>query len=105
MKVYIYPEVFELVPLYLKRRNDDVENLRSFIETEDFDSVQTIGHKLYGNGTMYGFDQISNVGKGLETAAIEKDLSKIVEHTQELFEYLKNLEICPLKKMETHENN
>ena len=95
IRVYIDPNLMNLLPTYLKRRNDDVVLLRTSIRLQDFDSIQRIAHKLYGNGSMFGFDAISKMGKSLETAAMEKDILKIQEHTQALFEYLANIEICP----------
>lgn len=86
-------DLMELLPAYLKRREQDVARLRDFIECEDYDSVRQLGHKLSGNGITFGFEPISRMGSELEAAAIARDLAKIKSHTEELFVYLANIEI------------
>ena len=100
IRVFIHPDMMDLLPAYLKRRDSDVELLRNYIGNQDFKAIQLLGHKLSGNGSVFGFDPISKTGKDLESAAINKDMSKVQEHTQELFAYLSNIEICPKEKNE-----
>ena len=90
----------DLLPAYLKRRNEDVELLRNWIVQKDFESIRRLGHKLSGNGTMYGLDWISKTGKDLEASAIDKDLPEIETQTQNLFNFLSTLEVFPKEKNE-----
>jgi len=44
---------------YLARRREDLLSLKLFIESSDYSSIETIGHKLKGNGATFGFVEIS----------------------------------------------
>lgn len=95
IRVFINPEIMELLPAYLRRRDGDVILLQSYIADNDFHSIQVLGHKLCGNGSIFGFEQISKTGKDLESAAQDRDMHRVRKYSQELFVYLENIEICP----------
>ena len=94
MRVFINPQIMDLIPAYLIRRGEDLKRLQQFIEIEDFKSIEGLGHKLGGSGGTFGFAAISKVGTDLEAAALGRNISKIREHVQELSEYLANVHVC-----------
>ena len=63
----------EAVTKYLERRRSDIDNCRQALQSGDLTVCETVGHQLKGNGSMFGFPEISTVGKSLEIAAKEHD--------------------------------
>jgi hypothetical protein len=59
----------QLVKNYLIRRWQELENCKNAIERADFLFLQQVGHRLKGNGEMFGFPEISCIGKNLEQEA------------------------------------
>ena len=95
IRVLIHPEILDLMPTYLKRREIEMQNLKEYIVSQDYDSIQRLGHKLSGHGSMYGFEQISISARNLEAAAECKDMNTIKTETHILAEYLAHIEIAP----------
>jgi HPt (histidine-containing phosphotransfer) domain-containing protein len=83
-------EIASLIPAYLERRAGDVVLL---LDSGDFESIKNLGHKLSGNGSMYGFDQISLTGRELESASVNRDMAEIRKYTQKFSEYLAHLQV------------
>ena len=54
---------------YLSRRACDCEALSSALADSDFETIELIGHKLFGSGSAYGLDEVTRLGGELETAA------------------------------------
>lgn len=94
-EVFIDPDILVLLPAYLLRRDADVLLLRKHIEVQDFESIRVIGHKLRGNGSLFGLDSISKTGEELESAAGDKDIFKVRKYIQELFEHLEKIKGRP----------
>lgn len=65
-----------LVGGFLQRRAAEVLVLREAFEKDDFDSVKSIGHRLKGNGTSFGFPSLSQLGSELEICAVARDQVK-----------------------------
>ena len=76
-RIEIPPELKELVPAYLHRREGDVWSLRSFVGAKDFKSIKMLAHKLKGNGSSFGFDKISELGGLMMQASDSKDENEI----------------------------
>ncbi len=93
IEVSVDPELEELIPGFIKGRKKDVETIRESIETGDFETIQILGHSMKGNGAGYGFDEISAIGKRIETAAKEKNPNEIEECLLDLLTYLNNVDV------------
>ena len=74
----------EAVMKYLERRKGDIENCRQSLLSGDLKICETVGHQLKGNGSMFGFPEISTVGKSLEIAAKEHDNNAAAHYVDEL---------------------
>jgi len=86
--VPIDPGIEDLVPGFLANRARDVESLRSLLVQGDFAAIRIIGHSMKGAGGGYGFDLITELGAGIESAALAADRGAIDALTSELAEYL-----------------
>ena len=87
------PFAKRLMVRYLGRREADLEALRSALAQNDFDCIRVKGHNLYGSGSAYGLDRISELGNSLEAAAIAEDHGAITEQINALESYVRKLRI------------
>ena len=91
--VKIDEDLFDLVPGYLKNRQQDIESLREGLAQGDFENVRIMGHSMKGSGGGYGFNEITEIGGLIEKAAMGKDGVVIGELTSRLADYLANIEV------------
>jgi HPt (histidine-containing phosphotransfer) domain-containing protein len=91
--VRIDPDLEELIPGYLKNRENDLQAIQAALDTEDFEAVQQMGHTMKGSGGGYGFDFISAIGMALEEAAKKQSHEKALEATNELADFLKRVQV------------
>lgn len=74
----------EAINKYLERRRGDIENCRQALHQGQLAICETVGHQLKGNGAMFGFPEISDVGKSLEQAAKDHDEKAAAGYVDEL---------------------
>jgi HPt (histidine-containing phosphotransfer) domain-containing protein len=82
-----------LIPDFLAHRRNDVDAIRGNLEQEDFEPIRIAGHSMKGTGASYGFDQITDIGAAIETAARNSDAQAIATEVDRLAHYLDNLQI------------
>ena len=70
-------------PAFLSNRRRDLERLLAAVASQDFSTVQSIGHDCKGTGTPYGFPEISRLGLAIETAARSQDLEQVTASIRE----------------------
>lgn len=58
---------------YLQKRAQDVALCETALQQADFESIQSLAHRMKGNGTTFGFPEISRFGDELEQAALRRD--------------------------------
>jgi len=66
----------EAIQRYAMRRRADLIRCRESLQKRDFETIQTIGHNLKGNGTSFGFPELSQIGEKMEISAREKNQSQ-----------------------------
>ncbi len=93
--VKIDPDLEDLIPGFLNNRANDVESIRTLLESEDLDQIQILGHSMKGAGGGYGFDRITEIGGIIETAAVAGDVPVIREANEQLADYLARVEPVP----------
>lgn len=74
----------EAIAKYLERRVTDIENCRTALQSGNLTVLETVGHQLKGNGSTFGFPEISTVGQSLEQAAKEHDNDAALHWVDEL---------------------
>jgi CheY-like chemotaxis protein len=87
------PEIARLVPEFLANRRADVDRLRAFIEEGQWDAIKSIGHKMKGTGRGYGFPRISEIGRALESAGIDRDAGRSRAGADALEAYLERVRV------------
>ena len=91
--VRIDPALRDLIPQFLANRQRDLATLRQALDGENFTMVQTLGHRMKGDGGGYGFDAISEIGAVLESAAARHDRASVGRQIEKLADYLARVEI------------
>lgn len=88
ISVQIDASLKELIPGFLENRRQDIKKIHLALEQVDFSTVQTLGHRMKGDGGGYGFDGIGEIGTALELAAARRDQDSIQRQLSKLVEYL-----------------
>ncbi|MCJ7579754.1 MAG: Hpt domain-containing protein, partial [Candidatus Aminicenantes bacterium] len=86
-KIKIDESILDLVPTYLGNRRSDIKKINTALEADDISIIESLAHKMKGSGTSYGFEQISLIGKLMESAAKVNDRNEIqfLVHKLQLF--------------------
>lgn len=88
IRVEISRDFEDIAPIFLENRRKDLKTLHAAIGAQDFSTLQTLGHRMKGDGGGYGFDAISEIGATLESAAQRQDIPPIEHSIAELEEFL-----------------
>lgn len=91
--VCIDQDIEDLVPGFLERRQQDIETLSNALASGDYNTIRILGHSMKGSGGGFGFDAITDIGRSLETAAIDRNAEEIQRQLEELNFYLKHIEV------------
>ncbi|MFN7905286.1 MAG: Hpt domain-containing protein [Pseudobdellovibrionaceae bacterium] len=67
---------------YLERRKADLEKCFIAISCRQFEEIESIGHKIKGNGTTFGFPELSELGSEMEAAAKAKNQEVVLQLTK-----------------------
>lgn len=93
LRISIDPDLRDLIPGFLQNRRLDIHSLHAALAIGNFDTIRTLGHRMRGDGGGYGFHLISEIGHGLEEAALKKNSEEITTRIQELINYLGRIEV------------
>lgn len=91
--VEISRDLEDIVPVFLSNRKKDVQTLRDALITQDFRTVQTLGHRMKGDGGGFGFDRITEIGAAMELAAKLEDPITIDQHIVLLEDFLNRVTV------------
>jgi len=91
--VHVDPDIEDLIPGFLENRRKDIKTIEETLASNDYKTIQRLGHTMKGAGGGYGFDKITDIGLHIENAAKEKNADEIRRQTNELLNYLENIEV------------
>ena len=80
----------EMQEMYINHTSKELKNIKENLDSAAFDSLRTFGHNIKGSGGMYGFNEITNMGAKIESAAINENLEDIQSHLDALGVFLKS---------------
>src|SRR5512133_1588639 len=86
--VEIDGELISIVPEYLDNRRRDCAEIERLLESGGMETIRFIGHRMKGSGGSFGFDEISDIGEALESAAQAADADAIRSAVNRLEGYL-----------------
>jgi len=88
-------DLWELVPEFLANRRRDVDSLRAAVQCGDHATIQRLGHNMKGTGAPFGFQEITEIGTGLEVAGRDAANASAASLTDRLDDYLTRLQVVP----------
>jgi HPt (histidine-containing phosphotransfer) domain-containing protein len=91
--VHLDPAFEPLVPMFMARRQADLAAIDAALLRGDFGALRAIAHQIKGVGGSYGFDQVSEIGVAMESAAVEGDAAVVRRELTRLSDYLACVEI------------
>ncbi len=91
--VYVDSDLEDLIPMFLENRHKDVEEIRTLLREGVLEKIIRLGHSMKGSGGGYGFDEISDIGRGMEEAAKSGDKDEVERLNNRLAEYLSVVEV------------
>ena len=62
------PDMFDLVEEFVGGLSDRIEEFRTSYEKLDWDNLSSLAHQLKGAGGSYGYVELSQLGKTMESA-------------------------------------
>ncbi len=83
----------DLIPVFLKNRNKEVDLLRAALGSGDYEQLKQIGHRMKGVGNSYGFAPISDFGKTIEDSAKKPDNAAIEGCIGAYVDYLQKVQV------------
>ncbi len=91
--IQVNPRIGDIVDSYLEHRNKDVESLLEALNRGEFDHIRHLAHDLVGTGGSFGFEDMSLIGRSLESAAVNQETEEIKLLVGDLAEYLSNVKV------------
>lgn len=73
---------------YIIRRHEELKMARQALSKGDLSPIQSMGHKLKGNGATFGFPELGELGAELEVAAAENRVEQISALMQKFEQWL-----------------
>ena len=80
----------EMQEMYLNHTFKELKTIKENIASATFDSLRTFGHNIKGSGGMYGFNEITEMGAIIESAAKEESMDQIKLKLGNLETFLKS---------------
>jgi HPt (histidine-containing phosphotransfer) domain-containing protein len=81
-------DVADLLPGFVANCVRHASELRHAVHGADWNAAHAIGHSLHGAGGGYGLDEVSRLGREMETAAQRCDALRLGGLAGELEDYL-----------------
>ena len=77
----------EMQEMYVKHTSKELLSIKEALENKSFDSLRTFGHNIKGSGGMYGFNEVTEIGAVIETAAKEQNMD-LIKSTLDILDLL-----------------
>ena len=93
IRVEVDPDLVDLVPSFLDNRRADITTLRKALEQSDYHRIHRIGHNIKGDSGALGLVGLTDVGRGLEQAALQEDEAAVRTQLEHFSAYLERVEV------------
>lgn len=94
---FIDMEYKRLIPMFLKRRGEEIQALTDACANQDVKTLKYLGHRMKGSGRNYGFLYLGDLGEEIENLADRKAFDAIEKAIDMLETYLKTVQIVFLE--------
>ena len=82
-----------LVPEFLTSKRANIADALRALQQGDYDTALRVGHQLKGEGSAFGFDQVTAMGAELELAATSADRDGSLRWARAIVEFLDHVEV------------
>lgn len=93
IKVVVDKDLEDLIPVFLKNRQKEVQTLKAAAAAADFEQLRQLGHRMKGVGNSYGFAQVSVFGRQIEEGARSGDRAALDACIASYSDYLSRVEV------------
>ncbi len=83
----------DLIPDFMNRRNQELQDLDTWSESSNFTALAQYGHKLKGSSLNYGFNHLGGLAAHLELAARSENQQEIQDLIKEIKEHIRNIQV------------
>lgn len=93
---YVEKEMEEIIPYFIDESKQEIRQLVDALKNGDYEQLREFGHKIKGSSVTCseGFQEMSDIGKAIETAAKEKkSLNELKDLVKSYINYVNNVEI------------
>ena len=80
----------EMQEIYINHTSKELDKIKNQPNLASLDSIRTFGHNIKGSGGMYGFNEVTELGLLIETAAKEGNLDSIKSNLEVLKDFLQS---------------
>tara|TARA_Y100001958_G_C20760028_1_gene240571 strand:+ start:30 stop:308 length:279 start_codon:yes stop_codon:yes gene_type:complete len=80
----------EMQEIYINHTSKELDKIKNQLNLASLDSIRTFGHNIKGSGGMYGFNEVTELGLLIETAAKEGNLDSIKSNLEVLEDFLQS---------------
>jgi HPt (histidine-containing phosphotransfer) domain-containing protein len=91
--VEVDQDLCDLIPSFLTHRRGDINKIFEAVARGDYEQISRIAHRFKGEGSSYGFDAMTAIGRSLELTAAIRDGSGATTLARQLLSYLDHVEI------------
>jgi HPt (histidine-containing phosphotransfer) domain-containing protein len=91
--ITVSEDVIDLIPGFLERRQDDMEQFRQELKRGDAAAIGFRAHTIKGSAGSFGFDHLSELATQLEKAGKSADLARSAELIDAIAEHMASLEV------------
>lgn len=92
-EVTVDEDLSAIVPIFLTNVRKNPAAIAAALARGDYQAIRSMGHNMKGTGTSFGLPQISALGDRLEHAAKETNADSVREVTEELVQFLDQVEV------------
>ena len=87
------PEIAAIVPVFLQTLEAEIVEMRRSMQLVDLEPIRFWGHSLAGSGASYGFPAISQIGRSIERAAMDRNVDDARRYIDELADCLRRAKL------------
>lgn len=93
IKALVNSALKDIIPGMLEGWRQEIHIMRQAVNKNDYEAVRKISHKMKGTGGMFGLAGITEMGGGLETAAINMNKEGMEKNLRMLTSYVKEVRL------------
>jgi HPt (histidine-containing phosphotransfer) domain-containing protein len=94
--VEVDPDIIDLLPGFFDNRKKNIAEIKDGLSNNNFDSIHMAAHKMKGSCALYGFTELSEIARVVETAAKAENKEQIIAEIPKMEDYLKRVKVTNL---------